>query len=269
MLRVTLFVLSSAFSCIFLGSASAQTGQKSSYFSYPLSIKPKLNANFGEMRPNHFHMGLDLNTEAKENLPVYAPADGYISRLKIEKGGFGRAIYINHPNGTTTVYAHMNRFLAAAENYLERKQYEQETWKIDLPVPSGFIKVQKGQIIGYSGNTGASEGPHVHFEVRDTKTENCLNPLLYGISLNDHIAPDLYQLAFYDYEKSIYEQSPVIVGLVKKGTSYVPSKKIELPFEKVVVGIVAKDRSDGAGNPNGIFQTTLKKDGKRKTIHKT
>ncbi|MEY2587223.1 MAG: hypothetical protein RLY11_1072 [Bacteroidota bacterium] len=263
MLRAVLYLLSVVFSYTLQQSVSAQTIQKNSYFSYPLSIKPKLNANFGEMRPNHFHMGLDLYTEAKENLPVYAPADGYISRLKIEKGGFGRAIYINHPNGTTTVYAHMNKFLSGAESYLEKKQYEQETWKIDLPIPPGMIKVQKGQIIGYSGNTGASEGPHVHFEVRDSKSENCLNPLLYGISLNDHIAPDLYQLAFYDYEKSLYEQSPVLVGLVKKGSSYSPVKKIELPFEKVIVGIVAKDRSDGAANPNGIFQATLKKDGRR------
>ena len=96
------------------------------YFTYPLSIKPKLNANFGEMRPNHFHMGLDLSTESRENLPVYAPADGFISRMKIETGGFGRAIYLDHPNGTTTLYAHMNQFIPAAENYLEQQQYEQQ-----------------------------------------------------------------------------------------------------------------------------------------------
>lgn len=99
---------------------AAQSTQRSSDLMYPLLIKPKLNASFGEMRPNHFHMGLDLSTEAKENLPVQAPADGYIARIKIESGGFGRAIYINHPNGTTTVYAHMNRFLPAVETYLEK-----------------------------------------------------------------------------------------------------------------------------------------------------
>ena len=95
-------------------------------FGYPLSIKPLLNANFGEMRPNHFHMGLDLNTGSRENLPIFAPADGYLSRIKIESGGFGRAVYFNHGNGTTTVYAHMNSFLPAVEEFL----YSNRQWKI-------------------------------------------------------------------------------------------------------------------------------------------
>ena len=229
-------------------------------FGYPLSIKPLLNANFGEMRPNHFHMGLDLNTGSRENLPIFAPADGYLSRIKIESGGFGRALYFNHGNGTTTVYAHMNSFLPAVEEFLEQKQYEMETWKIDLQVPAGKFTVKKGQLIGYSGNTGASEGPHVHFEVRDTKTENCLNPLRNGIFMEDKIAPEVLKLAFYDYDKSMYEQTPVIIPLVKKGLSYVAVKKIEVPFDKVVVGIIAIDRMSGSSNPNGIYKAILKKD---------
>lgn len=237
---------------------AAQSSQSQGSLTYPLLIKPKLNASFGEMRPNHFHMGLDLSTEAKENLPVQAPADGYIARIKIESGGFGRAIYVNHPNGTTTVYAHMNRFLPAVETYVEKKQYEQESWKIDLQVPVGLFKVKRGQVIGYSGNTGSSEGPHLHFELRDTKTEHCLNPLTNGISVEDHVSPEPKQLAFYDYEKSIYEQSPLLVALTKKGNGYAPAGPIDLPFEKVVVGIVANDRSDGSSNPNGIYQALLK-----------
>ena len=117
----------------------AQSQKRS--FDYPLSVKPLLNANFGEMRPNHFHMGLDLNTGARENLPIFAPAEGYLSRIKIESGGFGRALYFNHGNGTTTVYAHMNSFLPAVEQFLEQKQYEQETWKIDLQVQIGRAHV--------------------------------------------------------------------------------------------------------------------------------
>ncbi|MEY2595250.1 MAG: hypothetical protein RI965_522 [Bacteroidota bacterium] len=229
-------------------------------FDYPLAVKPLLNANFGEMRPNHFHMGLDLNTGARENLPIFAPADGYLSRIKIESGGFGRALYFNHGNGTTTVYAHMNSFLPAVEQFLEQKQYEQETWKIDLQVPVGKFTVKKGQLIGYSGNTGASEGPHVHFEVRDIKTENCLNPLRNGISMEDNVAPEVLKLAVYDYDKSIYEQTPVIIPLIKKGLNYVAVKKIEVPFEKVVIGIIAIDRMSGSSNPNGIYKAILKKD---------
>ena len=242
--------------------SNAQALKIPKQFEYPLNIQPRLNANFGEMRPNHFHMGLDLNTQANENLPVFAPADGFVSRVKIESGGFGRAIYLNHPNGLTTVYAHMNMFMPKVEKFLEKKQYEQESWKIDLQMPVGLFKVRKGQIIGYSGNTGASEGPHVHFEIRDTKTENCLNPLMFGLEMQDHVAPDINQLVFYDYDKSIYEQLPVMVGLVKKGNTYYPIKKIELPYEKVMIGIVARDRLDGSANPNGIFRALLLKENK-------
>jgi murein DD-endopeptidase MepM/ murein hydrolase activator NlpD len=201
MMRILLSaVLFFSMPCVF-----AQVNQ-SPYFSYPLSVPPKLNANFGEMRPNHFHMGLDLNTLSRENLPVYAPADGFISRMKIETGGFGRAIYLDHPNGTTTLYAHMNRFIPTAEKYLEDQQYQQKTWKIDLTVPPNRFPVKKGQLIGYSGNTGASQGPHVHFEIRDTKTENCLNPLRFGLPPVDVTPPDLHRLVFYDRSKSLYDQ---------------------------------------------------------------
>lgn len=234
---------------------------KGQFFSFPLNINPKLNANFGEMRPNHFHMGLDLSTESRENLPVFAPASGYISRMKIETGGFGRAIYIDHPNGTTTLYAHMNKFIPLAEKYLKEQQYAQESWKIDLKVPPELIPVKKGQLIGYSGNTGASQGPHVHYEIRDTKTENCLNPLLFNFPLTDVTPPDLYRLAFYDRERSIFEQTPILVGLVRRGNSYVVDKTVELPFDKVFVAIHAIDRITGFPNPNGIYSATLEQDG--------
>lgn len=253
-----------AFFLMLVPSAShlfAQLPGGKDYFRYPLNIPPRLNANFGEMRPNHFHMGLDLFTERRENLPVIAPADGYIARLKIETGGFGRAIYINHPNGTTTLYAHMNRFIPQAESYLKDKQYEQRTWKIDLNLPAGLIQVKKGQLIGYSGNTGASQGPHVHFEIRDTRTENCLNPLLYDFSIPDNNAPDVYRLAFYDRDKSVYEQSPVLVPLLKKSGVYQPAAGIQLPFQRAFLAVQATDRMSGIPNPNGIYSAALRKDG--------
>lgn len=234
----------------------------SGYFNYPLSIKPKLNANFGEMRPNHFHMGLDLSTEARENVPVYAPAEGHVSRIKIETGGFGRAIYIDHPNGMTTLYAHMNRFLPQVETYLKEKQYENKTWKIDVAVPAGRFPLKKGQLIGYSGNTGASQGPHVHFEVRDTKTENCLNPLKMGLPLPDQTPPDLFKLALYDRSKSMYDQTPMVVGLTKKDGVYQASHDIVFPGEKVFLAIQATDRMTGAPNANGIYKAELLQDGK-------
>jgi hypothetical protein len=228
------------------------------FFAYPLAIKPRLNANFGEMRPNHFHMGLDLSTESRENLPVYAPAEGFISRMKIETGGFGRAIYLDHPNGTTTLYAHMNKFIPSAENYLEEQQYIQQTWKIDVKVPAGLLPVKKGQLIGYSGNTGASQGPHVHFEIRDTKTENCLNPLRFRFLLPDVTPPDVTRLVFYDRDKSVYEQTPVVYPLIKKANYYQVASRVELPFDRVFMAIQATDRITGVPNANGIFAAKLK-----------
>ncbi len=248
------------FLMIVAASAVAQPPGGLNYFSYPLSIKPKLNANFGEMRNNHFHMGLDLSTEGRENLPILAPADGYLARIKIESGGFGRALYVNHPNGTTTLYAHMNRFIPAAEQFLKAKQYEQQSWKIDVNLPADLIPLKKGQLIGYSGNTGASQGPHVHFEIRDTKTENCLNPLLYRFPLQDVTPPDVYRLVFYDRDKSIFEQAAVPFSLVRMGNEFKPLGLVELPFDRAFIAIQATDRMTGIPNPNGFFSASLFKD---------
>jgi hypothetical protein len=255
-----IFLFSCVCCLIVAAKGVAQPPGGLNYFSYPLSVKPKLNANFGEMRNNHFHMGLDLSTEGRENLPVLAPADGYLARIKIETGGFGRALYVNHPNGTTTLYAHMNRFIPAAEQFLRAKQYEQQTWKIDVNLPADLIPLKKGQLIGYSGNTGASQGPHVHFEIRDTKTENCINPLLYRFPLHDVTPPDVYRLVFYDRDKSIFEQSPIPFTLVRVGNEFRPLGLVELPFDRAFMAIQATDRMTGIPNPNGFFSASLFKD---------
>ena len=121
--------------CIFY-SATAQLfpeqNYPTNYFRYPLEIPLKLNANFGEMRPNHFHMGLDLFTQRRENLRVVAPADGWISKIKIDPNGFGNAIYVSHPNGLTTLYAHMNSFAPQLKEAIEEGQYAKQSWKGDV-----------------------------------------------------------------------------------------------------------------------------------------
>jgi murein DD-endopeptidase MepM/ murein hydrolase activator NlpD len=227
------------------------------YFTYPLRVTPRLNANFGEMRPNHFHMGLDLFTLRLENIPLYAPADGYVSRIKIESGGFGNALYINHPNGTTTLYAHLNSFTPALEAWLNEEQYRQESWSVDVSFPPGRFPVKQGQLIGMSGNTGASAGPHVHFEIRETATEKCLNPLKFDFPLPDRIPPDLSRIAIYDRNKSTYEQYPVIHGLKKNGAYWTIPGVIRLNTDKITLALEATDRMSGVPNRNGIFETRL------------
>ncbi len=235
---------------------SATPNYPRGFFRYPLDIAPRLNANFGEMRPNHFHMGLDLYTLKKENLPIYAAAEGFVSRVKIEAGGFGNAIYISHPNGLTTLYAHMNEFMPALEAYVKKQQYLQQSWSMELNIPSSLFPLKKGEFIGFSGNTGGSQGPHVHFEIRETATDKCLNPLLFGFSIPDNVPPDVYKIAVYDRNASSYEQSPVILPVRKTAGGYVagPAK---LNFDKVVIAVQTTDRMSGVPNNNGVFTATL------------
>lgn len=183
----------------------AQNNYPQNYFRNPLSIPMQLAANFGAVRTNHFHMGLDLRTNSKENLSVVAAADGYVSRIKVERYGFGNAVYITHPNGYTTVYAHLNRYFDTLDEYVKEKQYKDEKWEQDITFQPGQFPVTKGQLIALSGNTGGSAGPHLHFEIRDTKTEECLNPLLFGFNIPDSVAPIISGLYWYDRRFSTYE----------------------------------------------------------------
>lgn len=228
------------------------------YFIWPVQAAKGLVANFGELRPNHYHMGLDCRTDQHENAPVLAAADGYIAKIKIEPSGFGRCIYINHPNGLTTLYAHLNNFYPALENYLKAQQYKLESWRVFIDVPANLLPVSKGQFIAYSGNTGGSQGPHLHFEIRDTKTDKVLNPLLFDFSIADNIPPDILRLAVYDRTKSTYEQSPKFIPIKKVNGVYttVPAI-ITLPTNKVSFAIAAHDRVNGSSNPNGIFESSL------------
>jgi murein DD-endopeptidase MepM/ murein hydrolase activator NlpD len=233
------------------------------YFRSPLDIPMQLVANFGEIRTNHWHMGLDIRTQHRVNLPVYAAAYGYIARVSVEPGGFGQAIYINHPNGFTTVYGHLNAFFPALAKYVKDQQYLQQTWNINLMFSPDQFPVNKGDLIALSGSTGASEGPHVHYEIRDTKTEKCLNPLLFNFPIADAVPPTLLRLAVYDRNKSTYAQSPQIVGLKKAGGVYTlaSSNVLRVGSDKISFAIGAVDRLSNSANPNGIYSARLTVDG--------
>lgn len=235
--------------------SEAQTYPKG-YFRSPLNIPLALVANFGEIRANHWHMGLDIRTRQRVNLPVYAAADGYIARIGIEPGGFGQSIYIQHPNGYTTVYGHLNSFFPALAQYIKEQQYAQESWKINLNFSASQFPVNKGDFIGLSGSTGGSQGPHVHFEIRDTKTEKVLNPLLFRFPIADGVPPSVYRLAMYDRNKSTYYQPPQFLNIQKiKGTT------VPVGSDKISFAIGAIDRFSGSSNPNGIFSARVLVDG--------
>lgn len=228
------------------------------YFMAPLKGTLQLSGSFAELRRNHFHSGIDIRTGGKEGLPVYACAEGYVVRIKIEPGGFGKAVYINHPNGFTTVYAHLQKFNAAIDNWIRARQYEKESFAVDLFPPKGLLKVSKGEIIAISGNSGSSEGPHLHFEIRDTKTEMPIDPVLFGIQVKDFIRPTLHGLRIYPegMNSTINDKAtPVTLSLAGWGPVY----RLKI-FDTIYIagrfslGVSASDLMNETSNRNGVTE---------------
>lgn len=189
--RKHLYMLSFLFLPIF---SMAQTKDVS--FLFPLDTTAYLSGTFGEFRGSHFHAGIDIKTFGKEGLPVRAAQDGYVSRIKISPYGYGKAIYITHNNGYTTVYGHMNGFNESISKYIRKNQYYKRSFSIELFPKKTQFRVRKGDIIGYSGNTGGSSAPHLHFEIRDSRTQEILNPLLFQLGIEDTVAPVLLKAYF-------------------------------------------------------------------------
>ena len=232
------------------------------YFRFPLNIAPSLAADFGDLRSNHYHMGLDLRTQQRENLAVVAAADGYVSHIRIEPYGYGRVIFITHPAGYTTLYAHLNTFFPELEAFVHRQQYATESWTQDIDLSPAQFPVKKNQFIAWSGNTGGSAGPHLHFEIRDSGLENGhnRNPLLFGLNIPDHTPPTLSRLAVFDRSQSIYESASRVFSLQKKTVNgesfYTPAAVVKVPYGKFCFGLDMQDKTDNSFSL-GVYKTVL------------
>ena len=231
----------------------------------PLDIPLVLSANFGELRPNHFHSGIDLKTQGVINKPVYAIADGYISRISVSPSGYGLAVYINHPDGHTSVYGHLEKFAPKIEEYVKEKQYEKESYSIDLTLDVSVLPLKKGDLFAYSGNTGSSGGPHVHFEIRNTENQLALDALeYYKDRIEDNVPPLVKGVAVYPvsgagvangsvelYRRTISASTPA----KKKGVKTLSDSVFV--WGRIGLGINAIDRMTGTNNIYGVKTVRL------------
>ena len=234
---------------------SQQTISKSDFRS-PLDIPIVLSGTFGELRSNHFHSGIDIKTKQREGFEVFAIGDGHVSRIKIQHWGFGKALYITHTNGYTSVYAHLKKLAPKLEAYLKKQQYNKESYEIQLYPKADELIVKKGEVIAYSGNSGSSGGPHLHFEIRDGASRP-MNPMLFGINVKDTHEPTVNGLFAYALSDSaqINASNEIVQLQLKKGkekNTYVADKVYA--SGKIGFGVNAHDRQDLAFNKNGIYQ---------------
>ena len=233
---------------------NSQEKYPKNYFSKPVEIPLILSGNFGESRTNHFHSGIDIKTQSKEGLNIISSANGYVSRIKIAHGGFGKALYIDHYNGFTTVYGHLKKFNKEIEDYIKKIQYKRQSYEVDIYLNKNTINLKKNQIIAYSGNTGSSLGPHLHYEIRNTSNQKPLNPLLFGMDVKDTRRPEIKGLFVYtNIDNNIDKIIPKKLKLKKINDSVFRTNTINIKG-KTGFGINVIDKQDLANNKNGVHK---------------
>ena len=229
---------------------------KDGYFVAPVDHRISLSGNFCELRNNHFHAGLDFRSaRGTEGDDIRATARGYISRIKIESGNYGNAIYINHPCGLTSVYAHLQQFESDIAAFVHAAQLESESFEIDICPDTTDFRIQQGEIIGQMGNTGHSFGPHLHFEIRETSTQIALNPVQFGLSIEDHRPPTIENLSFETLDQRLNPigQTPIPIKTVNGGITSVEDT-VDLPAWRGGFVVSAYDRQDNSSFKNGVYK---------------
>jgi hypothetical protein len=253
---------------LFFGSSNclyAQDEYPADYFIPPLDGKLLLSGTFGELRSNHFHAGIDMKTGGVEGKPIYAVADGYVSRVKVSTSGYGKAIYVTHPNGYVSVYGHLQRFSDSLETYVQSYQYEKERFVVEMFPGKNELKVKQGEVIAYSGNTGGSTAPHLHFEIREEASQHPINPLLFeSISVKDYYRPKIHELVIYPVDaysmiNGSKDTAFFRVGGWGEGHRLNGDPEITLSG-KVSFGIRCHDPMNDVANKNGIYTIDFFKD---------
>lgn len=243
---------------LLLGNGTLRAQSDCSDFLPPLTIPLTSSGHFAELRSNHFHSGIDLRTQGKENQYVICPYDGEVSRIKIQAFGGGKNLYIAHTNGYTTVYMHLNDYCGAIGEFVRSYQQRNRCYTFDYTLPSGRIKVKRGDTIALSGNTGSSGGPHLHYEIRNTASGRTINPVLKGIPLKDALAPTFYALRLVpcdDFSAVEGRNEAVFYDLI--GGSKLKNGDTLHANGAFYLCIEAYDRSNGSTAKNGVFDTKV------------
>ncbi|MEM5564907.1 M23 family metallopeptidase [Psychroserpens sp. AS72] len=233
--------------------AFSQSPYPQDYFRSPLDVTVVLSGTFAELRSNHFHSGLDIKTQQRTGLNVYGVAEGYVSRIKVSHYGYGKALYITHPNGYVSVYAHLSKFSPRIQKYIKACQYDKESYEVEVFPSPDELPISADEIVAFSGNSGSSGGPHLHFEIRDNE-ERPINPMLFGLDVKDTKAPFLTAVYAYPKDKTAH------VNEIKKRTELrlIPNKNGDYTTEPIEAlgdigfGIVSYDQQDMAYNKNGL-----------------
>lgn len=271
------FILSVVFSAVFLSGSGDTDPFPKDYFRSPLDIPLFLSGGFAEMRSNHFHAGLDIKTQGQEGAPVHAAADGWVSRINVSASGYGNALYISHPNGYQTVYAHLSRYAPVIREAIESEQYSSESFEVQLFPEKGRFPVSKGDIVAWTGNTGGSAGPHLHFEIRDEATSEPLNPMLFGFPVTDTLPPRIFRIKVFAVDStSVVRIEDRVTGgwrrLEAGESAFVEVVRTPsgLAFERVgrieasgavAFGIQTHDYHNGSNNRLGVFRIALQANG--------
>lgn len=245
------------FSILFIGIVCHAIAQDEP-LRFPLDTTPLLSGTFGEFRGNHFHAGIDIKTYGQTGLPVYATADAYVSRIKISPFGYGKAIYLTHDNGYTSVYGHLSGFNPELEAYIRKHQYEKKSYSIELFPGKTQFKIKQGELLAYSGNSGGSYAPHLHFELRDSRTQEILDPLSFSLPISDTLAPVLKAVRVLQRNrtyKKAFGQHPLAYELSTIGLN---KKTISLPEGDYALVLAAQDfLAIDTSNVLGVHQVLL------------
>ena len=227
---------------------------------YPLKNVPLLSGNFGELRATHLHTGLDFKTGGREGLPVICVKDGVVARVKVSATGYGNALYLEHEGGITTVYGHLSRFVPRIAKVVRNIQYNKESFEVDENMSGYELRFRAGDTIAYSGNTGSSGGPHLHFEVRDTKSERALNPLRF-LSVKDQTGPSVRGVYVYPISNEGVRNAARRVEVKNTGNRVFRGGKVGVPAGMVGIGIQSDDYMKDSWNKLGVYDLSVSTNG--------